>query len=268
MPSKPVRTPARMRAHAVSALAAIAAAAAASVLAAPATPADPVGQAIDATVNTNRASRDSQTKVNGLDDQTKQMLDRYRTATWQGQQLTVYADQLGELVKAQDAERDSLRRQAAELENTEREILPLMLRMVQGLEKFIALDLPFLEAERKERLENLKRMMSDPEATAAEKFKRILEAWQIEAEYGRSLGAERTDVDGRTVDVLRVGRTALFYLSADGDSAGRWDPAQKAWAPLPHTYVAEIRHGLRMARETAAPDMLKLPMPAATGAGS
>jgi hypothetical protein len=180
----------------------------------------------------------------------------------------VYADQLGELVKAQDAERVSLQRQTAELENTEREILPLMMRMVDGLEKFIALDLPFLASERKERLENLKRSMSDPDATAAEKFKRILEAWQIEAEYGRSLGAERAEVDGRTVDVLRVGRTALFYLSADGESAGRWDPAKKAWEGLPHKYVGEIRHGLRMARETAAPDLLRLPMPAAAAAGA
>lgn len=244
-------------------MAALAAGLAATVLAAP----DPVGQAIDATIDTNRAARASQAKVNTLDDQTRQMLERYRTATWQAQQLTVYADQLGELVKAQDAERDSLKRQMAELENTEAEILPLMLRMVQGLEQFIALDLPFLPAERKERLENLKRMLSDPEATPAEKFKRILEAWQIEAEYGRSLGAERADVDGRTVDVLRVGRTALFYLAADGESAGRWNPEKKAWEGLSHKYVAEIRHGLRMARETAAPDLLRLPMPAA-GAGS
>jgi hypothetical protein len=36
---------------------------------------------------------------------------------------------------------------------------------------------------------------------------------------------------------------------------------------LPHRHVAEIRRGLRMARETAAPDLLRLPVPAA-GAGS
>jgi hypothetical protein len=67
------------------------------------------------------------------------------------------------------------------------------------------------------------------------------------------------------VDVLRIGRTALFYLSADGEAAGRWDPGKKAWEALPHKHVAEIRHGLRMARETAAPDLLRLPMPVAGG---
>jgi hypothetical protein len=169
------------------------------------------------------------------------------------------------LLKSQDAERESLNRQIAEMERTERELLPLMLRMVEGLEQFVALDLPFLQTERKERLAAIKRLMADPESNNAEKFARILEAWQIESEYGRTLGAERADVEGRQVDVLRVGRTALFYLSPDGDESGRWNPQAKRWETLPHKYVAQIRHGLRMARETSAPDLLVLPMPAVGG---
>lgn len=227
---------------------------------------DPVGKAIDSTVNANRAARASQQKIDTLDDQTKTMLERYRSASWQAQQLAVYANQLGELVKSQDGERESLNRQIVEMERTERELLPLMLRMVEGLEKFIALDLPFLALERRERLQSLKALMADAEANNAEKFKRILEAWQIEAEYGRSLSSERAEVAGRSVDVLRVGRTALYYLSQDGDSAGRWNASTKAWEELPHKYVAEIRHGLRMAREIAAPDLLTLPI--AVGGGS
>jgi hypothetical protein len=222
---------------------------------------DPVSKAVDATVEANRAARASQGKIDKLDDQTRSMLERYRSASWQAQQLTVYADQLGELVSAQDAEKASLLRQIDEMERTERELLPLMLRMVQSLDAFIALDLPFLATERKERLASLKKLMADPSATNTDKFKRILEAWQIEAEYGRSLGSERIEVDGRTVDVLRVGRVGLFYLSADGRQAGTWDASQKKWVRLEHRHVAEIRHGLRMARETAAPDLLRLPMP-------
>ncbi len=223
---------------------------------------DPMGKAIDATVDANRAARASQGKIDQLDDQTRSMLDRYRSASWQAQQLTVYANQLGELVSAQDAEKASLNRQIDEMERTERELLPLMLRMVEGLDKFIALDLPFLATERRDRLASVKKLMGDPGANNADKFKRILEAWQVEAEYGRSLGAERMEIENRTVDVLRVGRTALFSLSADGKQAGMWDADQKKWVELPHEHVSEIRHGLRMARETAAPDLLRLPMPA------
>ena len=224
---------------------------------------DPTSKAIDATVDANRAARASQQKIDNLDDQTRTMLERYRSASWQAQQLTVYANQLGELVAAQDAEKASLNRQIEEMEQTERELLPLMLRMVQGLEQFISLDLPFLATERKERLDAVKKLMTDPSATNADKFKRILEAWQIEAEYGRSLGFERAEIEKRTVDVLRVGRTALFYLSADGKKAGTWDAAQNKWIDLDHEHVSEIRRGLRMARETAAPDLLRLPVPVA-----
>ena len=228
---------------------------------------DPVGKALDATVDANRAARASQDRIDKLDDATRSMLERYRSASWQAQQLTVYANQLGELVSAQDAEKASLLRQIDQMERTERELLPLMLRMVEGLEKFVALDLPFLATERRERVESLKKLMGDPSANNAEKFKRILEAWQIEAEYGRSLGSERADVDGRSVDVLRVGRTALFYLAADGGSAGRWDADSGKWQELPHKHVSEVRRGLRMARDISAPDLLRLPMPAA-GVGS
>lgn len=233
------------------------------------TPADPVSRSIDATVEANRAARASQERIDRLDDATRALLERYRAASWQAQQLTVYADQLGELVAAQDAEKVSLKRQIEEMERTERELLPLMLRMVEGLEKFIALDLPFLATERKERLASLKRLMADPAANNADRFRRILEAWQIEAEYGRSLGSERAEVDGRMVEVLRIGRAALFYLAVDGKRAGMWDGEAKRWVGLPHRHVAEIRRGLRMARDTSAPDLLRLPMPvAATGAGS
>jgi hypothetical protein len=223
--------------------------------------ADPVGQALDATTAANRAARDSQARIDQLDDATKQMLERYRAATWQSQQLKVYADQLEELANGQEAERDSLSRQLAEIDRTERELLPLMLRMVQGLESIVAADLPFLQQERKERVDGIKRLMSDPSASNADKFKRILEAYQIEAEYGRTLGAERTEIDKRAVDVLRVGRSALFYLSTDGREAGWWDSAKASWQPLDSRYIAQLRRGLRMARETLAPDLLQLPMP-------
>jgi hypothetical protein len=230
--------------------------------------ADPVGQALDATTAANKAARDSQARINQLDDATKQMLERYRSATWQSQQLKVYADQLEELAKGQEAERDSLQRQLTEIDRTERELLPLMLRMTQGLESIVASDLPFLKQERQDRVDGIKRLMADPSASNADKFKRILEAYQIEAEYGRTLGAERTEVDHRSVDVLRVGRTALFYLSTDGREASWWDAAKASWQPLDSQYISQVRRGLRMARETLAPDLLQLPVPQKNAAAS
>ena len=228
--------------------------------------ADPVGQAIDAAQAANNASRASQLRVSGLDDQTKQMLERFRAATWQAQQLNVYAQQLEEIAGQQDIEKASLQRQLVEMDNTEREITPLMLRMLDSLQKFVALDLPFLKQERQERIAGLKRLMADPEANTSEKYKRILEAFQIEADYGRTLGVERAEVDGKVADVLHVGRTSLFYLSIDGDAAGRWDAVSGKWQKLDRGYVKSVRQGMRIAREQTAADLLTLPMPTAAGA--
>lgn len=231
-----------------------------------ATAADPVGQAIDASTAANNASKASQQRINGVDDQTKQMLERYRAATWQAQQLNVYAQQLEEIAGQQDAEKVSLQRQLVEMDNTDREIMPLMLRMLSSLEKFVSLDLPFLKQERQDRIASLKRLMADPEANTSEKYKRILEAFQIEADYGRSLGVERAEVDGKVADVLHVGRTALFYLSIEGDASGRWNATTGKWEKLDRGYVKSVRQGMRIAREQTAADLLTLPMPTPAGA--
>ncbi|HUP90619.1 MAG TPA: DUF3450 domain-containing protein [Solimonas sp.] len=225
--------------------------------------ADPVGQAIDQTLQTHRAAVASQTSVNQLDDATRQLLERYRAATWQAQQLTVYAGQLQQLLDSQEAEKASLERQISEMDRVERDLMPLLLRMLDGLEKFVPLDLPFLKDERSERIASLKRLMSDPEANLAEKYRRILEAYQVEAEYGRTLGAERSEIDGRIMDVLRIGRTGLFALSLDGESPLRWEATGAKWEPLEPRYVGAVKKGLRIARETSAADLLVLPMPVA-----
>lgn len=224
---------------------------------------DPVTQALDATVQINRAGAQSQQRVDKLDDETRRMLERYRAALWQEQQLSVYATQLGELLASQETEKQSLSRQIGEMDRVESELMPLMLRMLDNLEKFVKLDLPFLREERAERIASLRRMMADPAAGVAEKYRRMLEAFQVENDYGRSLGAERVEADGKVIDVLRVGRVAMYGLTLDGEEAMVWDRKTGAWGELEDRFLPGIRRGLKIAREVAAADVLVLPMPAA-----
>ncbi|MBI2382449.1 MAG: DUF3450 domain-containing protein [Gammaproteobacteria bacterium] len=229
--------------------------------------ADPISQSYDATIEANRAARESQRKIDQLDDQTRAALEKYRGVLWQTQQQDVYARQLEQIAATQIAEKASLEKQLAGLDVTEREILPLMLRMLDSLEQFVAVDQPFLQAERRERIAGLRRLMADPGASLAERYRRLLEAYQIEMDYGRSLGAERAELPlsgtAKIVDVLRVGRGMLFYLSLDGEDVGYWDVSGKSWLPLDRGYRAAVRKGLKIAREQAAPELLVLPMPVA-----
>lgn len=226
--------------------------------------------AIDATVQANQAARAAQSRIDALDDQTRAALERFRAAIWQAQQLKAYAEQVEPLLATQDAERASLQAQARELSESSRDVTPLLLRMIDSLDKFVALDLPFLQAERRERVAALRRLMTDPATPAAEKYRRVLEAYRIEGDYGRGFGAERIELDDngrkKVVDVLRVGRVALYSLTLDGREAAYWEPAVKQWKPLSGSYRSALREGLKIARETAAPIVVNLPVPAPVAA--
>lgn len=228
--------------------------------------------AVDATVQANNAAKAAQARIDALDDQTRSLLERYRAAIWQSQQLKVYAEQVEPLLATQDAERAALAAQARELATNTRDLTPLLLKMIDSLDKFIALDLPFLLPERKERIAGLKRLMTDPSVTQGEKYRRVVEAYRIEADYGRVFGAERMELDvggaRKLVDVLRMGRTAMYALTLDGREALAWDAPKKAWLPLAEQHRGEIREALRIARETAAPLVVTLPVPTPTSAAA
>ena len=224
--------------------------------------------AVDATVQSNRAAGAAQQQINQLDDQTRGLLERYRAALWQTQQLNVYVQQIGPLLATQDGDRAALQQQLQQFGSSSHDLTPLLLRMLDSLDRFVALDLPFLQQERRERVGALKRLMSDAGTPQAEKYRRMLEAYKIEADYGRSLGAERMQLQlggggAKVVDVLHLGRVGLYYLSLDGAEAGCWDAQAKQWMSLPGRYRSVIREGLKIAHETAAPEVLVLPVPAA-----
>jgi hypothetical protein len=149
----------------------------------------------------------------------------------------------------------------------ERQIVPLMLRMLDALEGFVALDTPFLMKERNGRIVRLREMMERSDVTAAEKLRRVIEGYQIENDYGRTIEAYKgsTDVGGKEleVDFLRIGRVALLYQTVGGATTGVWDQSAHAYVELPPaTYQAAVAQGLKIARKQVAPDLLIVPVAA------
>ena len=213
----------------------------------------------------------SQGRIDAISDETDQMLAQYRSALQRIEALRVYNQQLSELVDAQQQEKVQVRGEIESVTIVNREITPLMLRMIESLDAFVSLDVPFLLSERTRRVEGLREMMSRPDVTEAEKFRRVLEAYQIENDYGRSIEAYRSALDEggsvREVEFLRIGRTALYYQTLDGSEMGRWDQKDRHWVPMDASYRSALRQGLRMARKQAAPNLLLLPIPAAENAG-
>ena len=217
-------------------------------------------------VGTEKSAAASQVRINNLDDETQRLLGEYRGVVRETDSLRRYNEQLAKQVKSQLEEMVSIQNQIVEIDRTNREILPLMQRMVETLEQFVALDLPFLPAERSKRIATLKDILGRADVTTAEKYRRILEAYQVELEYGRTIeayeGALGEGEDARTVSFLRIGRVALMYQTFDGDETGYWDADEKAWEE-DNGYGDAVHKGLKVARKQTAPDLLIAPVHAA-----
>ncbi len=141
-----------------------------------------------------------------------------------------------------------------------------MAQMVESLDQFVELDLPFLLPERRSRVAFLETLLERSDVTVAEKFRRVLEAYEIENDYGRTIEAYKDSLEfegaSREVDILRIGRIALLYQTVDAGAYGMWDRQKKEWTPLPAAYRNQIREGIRVARRQIAPNLLLLPVAA------
>lgn len=233
------------------------------ILAAPAR-ADEIGDALEAATQAQRAARESQARINKLDDETRALQEKRRAAQWRGLQLSAYAKQLEQDAAAEEGKRSVLDAQLARIKNTEKDLMPLMLRMVAELDTFVAGDLPFLIAARRQRVAELKTLLTDPSRGIAEKYRRVLEAYRTEVDYGHSLGAEEATLDSggerQPVSLVRIGRVGLYYLSADRARAGVWDASGQRWQELDSDEIKEVERALTMAQAKAPPELLVLPV--------
>ncbi len=214
--------------------------------------------------NTNKAAAKSQKRINRIADESDRLLDEYRYTLRKTESLKVYNDHIEKIVNAQNVETSSISEQIRRIDDTNREIIPLMLKMLDALNKFVELDIPFLQQERQQRLDTLASMMERADITTSDKFRRIMEAYQIETEYGRTIEAYKAQLRNgsaeQTVEFLRVGRLALFYQTLDARESGMWNQTSRNWEKLPDKYRSSIRQGVRIARKQSAPDLLTLPI--------
>ncbi len=217
------------------------------------------------------ANATAQKQVDSVADQTEKIVNDYRAVTKVVDGLRIYNALLQTQIRNQEAEMEALSDSISNVALIERQIVPLMTRMVDALEDFIALDTPFLLTERTERIERLRETLERSDVTAAEKFRHVIEGYQIENDYGRTIEAYKgsTEINGNQIEVdfLRIGRIALLYQTVGGATTGAWDADAGAFVELPPaTYKAQVADGLKIARKQVAPDLLVVPVAAPTRA--
>jgi hypothetical protein len=225
-----------------------------------------LNEALQAQAQVDKQAAESQTAINGLVDKTRDAADRYAQAMADADSLDRYNNQLNEQVKSQETEMASIQRQLLDIETTNREVQPLMQQMVDTLDQFVKLDVPFFLDERTTRVQGLKDMMARADVTISEKYRRILEAYQIELEYGRTLDSYEGRIVGsgaeaRTVEFVRLGRVSLMYRTLDGSETGYWNATEKKWV-VDESYREAVEEALRVAHKDGAPELLTVPVPA------
>lgn len=215
----------------------------------------------------NSAARKSQVKVDRLADETRDLLSDYKTVMKQVDGLVVYNNRLQRQIESQLQRIGNIEDSIEQVTVVQRQMTPLVIRMIDGLEQFIELDVPFNKEERMQRVAFLRSNLDRADVSVAEKFRQVLEAYNIELQYGRGIQTYRDTIDvggaPRDVDFLRIGRVALVYQSTDGAVSGAWDKSSGSWVDLPAgEYNAAIRKGIRIANKQATIELLNMPVSA------
>ena len=196
-----------------------------------------VAQSIDPIVEVGKqrtaAAKASQAKIDRLADETASLLSDYKTVMKQVDGLKVYNARLERQIANQEKRIRDIDASIAEASVIQRQIPPLVTRMLDGLEQFINLDMPFDLNTRLGNIEAVRANMDRSDVTSAEAFRQVLELYSIELQYGRGIEAYTDTIElggaEREVDILRIGRVALVYQSTDGAETGAWNKDSQSW---------------------------------------
>ncbi len=230
-----------------------------------------VDQVIKSDLRRLSLAQASQERINSVVEGTRSLSDQYRAVNKEIDGLKVYNRLMTAQTNGQQATLDDISLSMDQVDVINRQIFPLMERMIDGLEQSIALDVPFLMEERSGRVDKLKEIMERSDVSVAEKFRKVMEAYQIENDYGSSSETYRQSltIDDTTRDynMLRIGRIGLYFQSDDSRITGAWDSQAGSYVILGNEHRNEIKKGIRMAKDLIAPELLLLPVSASTAAG-
>ncbi|MDC3263874.1 MAG: DUF3450 domain-containing protein [Porticoccaceae bacterium] len=213
-----------------------------------------------------QAAKTAQTKVDRIADQTDGLLQEFKQVNKQIESLRVYNSQLERQI---DSQKQMMAELVESIENAtviERGISPLMENMLKALRTFVELDVPFKTEQRAQAVEDLFDNLDSAKFSSAEKFRQILEIYDIESEYSLSLETYRDLVDINAdgseveVDMLRVGRVALMYQTKDKSQTGAWNKATGSWETLGSDYRRPVDQGIRIAKKLSPQDVMEMPI--------
>jgi len=228
--------------------------------------ADKTDDIVNAGVSRTKAGASSQKRIDTIADDTEKVISKFHQQSKVVEGLKVYNDRLRRTLAAQDEAKGKLEQSIEDASLIERQIVPLMLRMISGLEQFIQVDIPFKLEERNERVQRIKGYLNNANISAAERFRNVLQAYSIENSYGQSIDVYTDTLSlssGEvTVNILQVGRSGLYYQTLNGEQSGYWDKVGKTWTALDGSHNEGITKAIRITQGKESTDLMRLPLAA------
>ena len=202
--------------------------------------ADQIRPILDIGLERQKLETTSQIKIDQMEDDTSLIVNEYKQVSKQVEGLRVYNAQLRKQIQRQEERLKEIDKTLKEAQVMQRQIPPFTRRMLAGVEKSIELDMPFHLAERKERIAFAKAALDNPTVSPAEGLRQVMEAFTVEAEYGRKLDAykDTVEIDGNPteVNILRIGRLSLIAQTADASEALAWANKSRSWIEIGSSY--------------------------------
>ena len=210
------------------------------------------------------AAKKSQQRIDKLQEQTQDLLGQFKITNDQIDDLALYNELQQKKVEARRKALEDLNERIGRIDSIKQGIDPLTQKMLDALEDFIRLDLPFNTAERLETVTTIR----NRDVKSAEQFRQALEAYEIESQYGRKVQffpSALLPIDGQDlpVDMLAVGRIALVAQTPDTQTTLAYDRTSQQWQVLPSgEYRTAIQKAIKIAKNQAPNNIVRLPIPA------
>lgn len=223
-----------------------------------------VDNTINLSVESSNLSVDAQEKIEELDEISKKLYFDYKDTLNEYKALKSYDDQLSKIIDAQFAEIANINNQIDSLDDINIDILPLLKTMTDTLRKVINIDIPFLKEPRIDRVNNLDELLLRADITTAEKFRKVFEAYQIEANFGKTIenypGYIVLNGSEVAVDFFRLGRLGLYYRTPNGKETGFWNLNTNDWSHEGSSLDDDIKVALDISNRQSPPNFITLPL--------
>lgn len=152
----------------------------------------------------------------------------------------------------------------ASIEQIKEQMEPFIVDLVAEIKASYEGGLPFLVKERKERIAKLEATLYDPEIALSEKFRKAMEALQIEMEYGLTIETYQQQIafsgEQILVDIFRLGRLGLYFQTLDQSRCGLWDQRDGIWLELPESYNYDIQKAIEIAAKRRPAELVTMPL--------